>query len=450
MGHWRPLPGLNATTNALSARNRGGIAARDIDDAARMFAGDSTKLYQLKAGAWTNFSKSGGYGPANENTRWNFTVYGDRLVATNNIDAPQYIDMSTAATAFADLAGSPPLAAYGASYIEFVFLASSTVLSWSGFGDSEGWTPGTNQSDEQEFVDGGRITGLAATKAALYVFQEKCIRRVLYVGGDTIMQIDVLVEGTGCIEPYSLVQFGQLFFYLSEDGWYQWDGVNQPTPIGLEKFDRWFLNNSNRSYWLYMSTAIDPKNKIFACGFCSANGGTTPDTILFFDYALGEPSYVQMAHEVLIPAIATFTSIDDLVGNVDTDYSISFDDPFYQGGAFYFAAFDTTHKLASFSGANVEATLQTVPQPLFDGQCASVPWIKPMADCVDATVAGGSTMRAGDAVVFQAQQAQKPSGRCPQRDVNGFYLAAKSIIPAGAVWTYASGIEWDARQAGNR
>jgi hypothetical protein len=163
--------------------------------------------------------------------------------------------------------------------------------------------------------------------------------------------------------------------------------------------------------------------------------------VLFFNYELGQATHDELNHELLVPAIAIGISLDDLVGNLDTDYSISFDDPFYQGGAFYFGAMDTTHKLASFSGANVEAEWQTSSAMLFDGRRTSIAWLKPVADCVNATAAAGSAVRPGDAITFQSAVSQEASGRCPQRGANGFYHAAKLVIPSGETWTFASGIE---------
>lgn len=445
--HYHPLPGLAATTDALDARCIGAAAVRDIDNAAHMYAGDADKLYELEAGVWTDRSNSGGFTTATSTTRWRFATFGDRVLASNGLDAIQYIDASTAATAFADLAGSPGVAKFIATYGEFVFLgalgSNGMSIKWSAIGDSEGWTPGTALSDEQEFADGGNITGFAATQAALYVFQEKCIRRILFVGGDVIMQIDKLVEKIGCVEPNSLIQYGQRCFFLDEDGWYMWDFQSQPAPIGLEKFDKWFLGDSARTEWPRLSAAIDPRNRVMACGYVSeANGGTIPDRVLFYNYELGRATYADVTHEMLVPALSLGVSLDDLTDDLDTDYSISFDDPYYQGGAFYFGAFTSAHKLASFSGDNLEATFETNEGALFDGQRTSIEWVKPIVDSDAATAAAGYKTKPGDAIAFTAQVAQQASGRCPQRGANGFYHAARVVIPAGEGWEYARGVEF--------
>lgn len=456
--HYAPLPSLTATTSALTGGAcRGNIAARDADQAAHMYAGTETTLEELEGGtAWTDRTRSsGGAYALNSNSRWRFTTFGDRLLATNGVDEVQYIDMSTAATTFEDLPGLSTTAKFIATYLEFVFLgalgSSGLAIKWSALGNSESWTPGTGQSDEQEFADGGNITGLASTKAALYVFQEKCIRRVIFVGGDVIMQIDKIVEGLGCIEPNSLVQFGQRIFFLAEQGWYVFDGESEPQPIGLNKFDQWWLDDSERSYWYNMSAVIDPRNHLIAIGYASNNSGAgTPDSVLFYNYSTGWPSYARVDHQILAHAQSVFTSIDDLTGDVDADYDISFDDPYWQGGAYYFAAFSTADKLASFSGSALEATLTLGVVPIFNGRRGSVEWIRPIADTTAATCAGGAQVRPGDAITYVSAVSQQASGRCPQRGVNGIYMAAQTVIPAGETWSYARGVEFMARQGGVR
>ncbi len=455
---YRPLQqplvtvGEAAGAGAMGSRCLGIVGVRDINNVAHMFGGDSDKLYKLQLPkTWADWSKGGGYTTATTTTRWRFGQYGDRVLATNGLDPIQYLDASTAEVAFADLPGSPGKAKFLATYGEFVFLgapeSSGMAIKWSAIGNSEGWTAGVGLSDEQEFADGGNITGFAVAGGSLYVFQDKCIRRVLFVGGDVIMQIDKLVENIGCIEPSSLIQFGRLCFFLAEDGWYMWDFASQPTAIDNERFGRWFLERSNRQHWYAMSTVIDPKNKLFACAFASNDTvSSLADTVLFFNYELGQATYWDCSDtigiEVLASAVALSASLDDLTGNLDTDYSISFDDPYWPGGALYFAAMGSHHNIAGFTGPNVEATFELSALALFDGQRASIEWIKPLTNSSSATVAAGAKVKPSDPITFQSQVSQQSSGRCPQRGANGFYHAAKVVVPAGSDWTWARGVEF--------
>lgn len=455
---YAPLPGLSVTTNALGTQCLGATGARDIIQGGHMFAGTSSKLYANLNGTWTDWSKVGGYGPATNITRWRFAAYGDRMIAVNGIDPPQFVDMSTGSV-FANLAGSPGAAQFVAVYGEFVFLAATATnameLKWSGFGDSEGWTPGTNQSDVQDFADGGRITGLATGTNCLYVFQEKAIRRVLYVGGDTVMQIDKLVEEVGVAEANSLVEYGQRFFFIADDGPYQFDGVSEPTPLGVEAWAQWWVDDAARAFWRTMSAAIDPRKKVVAWAYASQSSAMgVPDSILFYNYALDRAAYVRLDTEILLGAMSLAISRDDAafagLSADDAAYStLTSDDPAFLGGTFYLAAFNTAHKLGSFASSAVAATLETGRAALGDdAQRVRVEWIKPIADTAAATVAAGAQVRASDAIVFGSDIAQQASGKCPQRGVNGFFAAAKVKIPAASTWTYINGLDFKANAAG--
>lgn len=454
---YSPWKALAAATTALDGRCLGFCAAKAADGDSHVYAGDSEKLYELQGTTFSDVSAAGGYGPQVTATRWRFTVYGDRLIATNAIDPPQYIDMSTG-SAFADLPGSPGNAYHVAVFGEFVFMAptaNSKSVKWSGLGDSEGWTAGVNQSDEQELADGGSVTGFVATNTVLYVFKETCVYRFLYVGGDVIFQIDKVLDGIGCIEAGSLVSYGTLMLFLDESGWFLWDGSSQPRPIGAETFDTWFQGEAKTSSRYSMSSALDSRRKLAVWAFASNDSAqAVPDTLLVYNYAGDKATYIKADVEMIGGGLSLGVGMDDMTTFVmDDETDIAMDDPSWFGGNAYFGGFTTAHKMGSFSGDNLEATLETGAFPIMDGSRARIEWLRPMftGDSSGAvTAAGGSAVRAGDAITFQSAVSQQASGRCPQRNVNGFYCAAKYVAPAAAAWTSAIGHEFKASPAGAR
>lgn len=454
---YEPFLGLTITTNALDSRCLGAVSARDIDQAAHMYAGDSTKLYELEGFAWTDRSKTGNYGPAGDSTRWRFATFGDRMVAVNGSDDPQYIDMSTASTQFDDLAGSPPVSQYIASFGNFLVLGSiagsAMSIKWSGFNDTEEWTAGVNQSDEQEFAEGGRLTGLGGVDV-LYIFQEKAIRRMNYVGGVTIMQIDKLSDGIGCIEPSSLVQFGNLFFFLSEDGFYRFDGTSI-VPIGTgadggSAFDHWFQENSTRAYWPKMSASINPNKKLVCWAFCSTASGGTPDKVLAYNWVSKRATVSPYSLEFMLGGASLGISPDDLTGTDVDAMTVSFDDPAFLGGAYYFAGFNTDHKMGSFTGSAIAATFTTNQQRANISGRATVMSFEPMTDAATATVAGAATDGPDPDPTFLSAVSMQQSRRCPQRGVNGNYIAAQTVIAADQTWTFAEGVNVELKRAGKR
>lgn len=447
---YEPFRSLTETTSALDSRCLGAVVSRDIDQGHHLYAADAAKLYELEGFTFTDRSRSGGYGPASDGTRWRFATYGDRQLATNGFDEVQYIDMSTG-TAFDDLPGLSATAQFIAPFLEFVVLGaistSSMTIKWSAFGDSEEWTPGTSQSDEQEFADGGRITGLASTDA-LYIFQEHCIRRMIYVGGATIMQIDKLTEGVGCIEPNSLIQIGGLFFFLADDGYYVFDGQSA-TPIGSDTFDQWFLAHSQRAYWARMSAAVNPKRKIVAWAFASDASGGQLDTMLIYNWAAQRATYVPYETEILLSAASLGVSLDDLTDNMD-EMTVSFDDPVFLGGAYYFGGFSTDHRFGSFSGSPVEAIFDTGDMMIGSKGRASVEWVRPITDAITVTIAAAASMIPTDSPSFRPAVSKQPSGRCPMRGVNGNYIRVRQTIAAGQEWTFANAADFKAKSEGAR
>ena len=119
--------------------------------------------------------------------------------------AVQVFDL-TASSAFADLGGIPPPARYIAVVGRFLVLSglgSGTPyrIQWSGLNAITTWTPGTNQSDYQDFPDGGIVRGVAGGEYGV-VFQDASIRRMTYApGSPVIFQIDRITEEKGIFAP---------------------------------------------------------------------------------------------------------------------------------------------------------------------------------------------------------------------------------------------------------
>lgn len=448
---YEPFPSLSVSTNALTARCRGAVGARDKDQAAHIYAGDASKLYELEGATWTDRSKGGGYSAGDE-TRWRYAAFGDRLIATNGLDAIQYIDMSTAATQFADLPGSPPLAQYITTFRGFVVLGSlstsAITVRWSGLEDSEGWTPGTNQSDSQEFPDGGRVTGLGAIDA-LYIFKEKAIIRGVYVGPPAIFAFDTIVSGIGCTAPDSLVQYGRMFFFLHEDGFYMFDGENV-RPIGVEQIDEWFKADSARAYWASMSVMIDPQHKVVMWAYAStSSGGGLPDTILMYNWAVDRWAYVRLQVEHLVGALSAGISFDDLTSTDVDAMTLSPDDPYFLGGTFYKAAFNYDHKMGALSGDAVAATLETGDFQLNPTGRAVTQYVTPVGDASDITVQAGARERLGDAIVWSDEASQEASGRCAVRK-SGRWHRLRIKAPAASDWNHINALDVQAVGGGVR
>ena len=126
-----PLP-TAATFSAAAAENLTTlVAGKTPANATKLFAAGSTKIYDVSGvGALTNVSKAGGYTPNASNDRFRFTQFGNVILGTNFSDPIQAYTLGTS-TAFADLAGSPPLCKFLTVVRDFVvtaFVSSASNL----------------------------------------------------------------------------------------------------------------------------------------------------------------------------------------------------------------------------------------------------------------------------------------------------------------------------------
>jgi hypothetical protein len=237
-----PFPDFTVFTAALPAACRGFFYARKADGSVAVFAGTSTKLYQLNntSFAWTDVSKSGGsYSAIPSSDQWQFVQFNNFVFAVQINSAVQVFDL-TSSSAFADLGGSPPPARYIAVVGRFLVLSglgSSTPyrIQWSGLDATTTWTAGVNQSDFQDFPDGGVVRGVAGGEYGI-VFQDASIRRLTYAPGSPfVFQIDRISEERGIFAPLSIVRAGDRVFYISPDGFQMIAPGGYPQAIGKER-----------------------------------------------------------------------------------------------------------------------------------------------------------------------------------------------------------------------
>lgn len=268
-----PIRALAALTQALGERVRGYFYARDDDGTITIFAGTSTKLWMLDntTFTWTDVSVGAGtYTTLNSDAHWSFAQFGLIVIATQANDDVQAFTLGSS-TAFADLAGSPPDAAYVTVVGQFVFLTGLTAnpfrIQWSAIGSAIGWTAGTNQSDFQDLPDGGIVRNAVGGDLAI-IFQDQAIRRATYSPGSAVIfQIDRIAKDIGLLHPLALSSGGDKLFFLSTRGFMMTDASGALVPIGLEKVDRTFLATYDSGAPQYTLAAVDPRAHIvvFTC-----------------------------------------------------------------------------------------------------------------------------------------------------------------------------------------
>jgi hypothetical protein len=462
---YRPLPALAATGGAMSQRVQGAIVARGQGGAIANIAGDAARLYRWDGDgvAWTDVSRTSGgpYGtPADGG--WSFAQFGDLVIAVNGVDAPQKFAIGGGGN-FAALGGTPPVARCVATVRDFVVMGRLSGLAqrvqWSGLNNAETWTPSpSTQADFQDLPDGGYVMSIVGGEYGL-VFQERAIKRMTYVGVPQIFQFDEIARGIGTPAEGSIARYGDMAFFLADDGFFALSGGQGLRDIGHRRVDRFFWNDVNQTYLNRISAAIDPVNRLYVLSYPGPGSeftGGRPDRLLIYNWAADRWSRgeveMDLIHQAASQSGKTLEQLDAVSASLDA-LPFSLDNRVWTGaGRLLLAAFTTDHRIGFFSGPNMAATVDTGEASLMPGRRALVRSLRPLVD----GGGGGVSLRIGtrnrtvDPVSFDGAAAMNAFGLCPVR-ANGRYLRARIEIGAGVGWTHIQGVdEIDAAVAGVR
>ena len=443
-----PLPGLSAQTDALDGRALGALAGTDPAGNVTIYAGDRSKLYALVAGAFADASKGGGYDTAVDGV-WDFTQFGATVVAANYDDPVQSVAIG--GTAFADLITStrkPAARTVGIVRDHLVLGNTNDVTDgaitnrvwWSAINDPTDFDPDeATLCDFQDIPEGGWVQRIIGGVEYGTILMDRAIARMTFVGSPTIFQIDLIDRRRGTPVPQAAIGWGRLTFFLSEEGFFVNDG-NSSTPIGANKVDRTFWNQFDVADRSRMSAAIDPVNKIVAWAFPgTGNVSGAPNKIYLYNWQDNRWSEADINTQIMVSSLSTGYTLDQLdqFGNLDA-LAYSLDSRAWTGGELQFAAFDTDNKLASFSGTNVAATLETAERQLSPGR-SLVTSVRPLVDGGSPTVQVAGRTRQNDAESFGSAASLNTDGECRVRN-NSRYHRFRVNVPAGS-WDHAQGVE---------
>lgn len=417
------VPAFTELSTALTARAQGAFFTRDINGNVYNYAADATKLYQLTSGnSYSDVSRlvGGAYSTATDGD-WEFSQWGQTIIAVNGTDAAQRI--SIGAANFIALPGSPPVARHIDVIRDFVVMgnisSATNRVQWSAINNSEDWAvSAATQADYQDIPDAGWIQRIVGGEYGL-AMSEYGIWRMTYVGGAIIFQFDRVEKKRGLLAPQSAVSYGNNTFYLSDDGFYITNGSGPSVPIGAGKVDRTFLNDLQSSSYFRVSASIDPIKKMVLWaypGSGSSNG--TPNKILAYNWQSKKwagPITQDMEIFARYAALGyTLDGLDAVNSSLDA-LSASLDSRIWTGGAQTLAGFSTGHKLGTFSGTAMSATVDTTEQQHFPGYRANVTTVRPLVDANAASITVGSRNRQADTRTYGAASTQASDGHCDVR-----------------------------------
>jgi hypothetical protein len=142
----------------------------------------------------------------------------------------------------------------------------------------------------------------------------------------------------------------------------------------------------------------------------------------------------------------TLENLDTISGSIDA-LTFSLDDV-STAAIQHSSIVDSSHRLGFFSGAALEATLETDEQAI-SFQRVRVRGVRPITDAPSCYVSLSKRENQSAAVSYSAETAIDGNGLCAA-NVSTRQARARLRIPAGTVWSFAAGVDPDFVQEGVR
>lgn len=453
---------------SLPSRPLGVIAGQDINGNGRVYAGCAEGLYKLNPADlnWTTAGREDPYITGSE--KWNFTKYGSWVIGTNYVNPPQFIDTNENET-FDDLT-TLVQAKYVCTSRGFVVVANTNDafdgavpyrVRWSGLEQPQSWDFSlTTQADFQDINGGsGIIQGIVGGEDVT-IFMKNSIIKMTYFGTPTIWQFDEIIQGKGCSVPESIITVEGVTYFLSDDGFYAYNGSKNLTRIGEGKIDKYFLGYANTDQFRYMSVAADPVKKLIYWSYSSKDAiDGTPDKLLVFNYAIGEFSEADSEVDFICTTVSLPWTIEQLdqFGTIE-NLPAPLDSAVWSGGNNQLTGMNADGSIYLFAGENQTATIETAEQfmieqlmqmnPNIEGDRTIVMRVRPMFDGSGlATIRVGSRLQSNGNVIWSGLSAVNQSGWAPIRQ-QGRYHRVRFILTGN--FTEAMRLQYDVVPAGFR
>lgn len=442
---YRCLRGLAAMQyEAIPEPVRAAVTLRILDGGLFTFAATEGGIYCLEAGEWVQKLTATVSGSSRA-----FSDYGNAMYALFGTTLYKSL-LSGTAGEFSAVEGAPNAAIMGVIR-DFLVLGRlsehANGIRWSALDNPDAWPePGSNdaqyqQSDIQIFPVGGQVQSIVGGMGGVdgLIFLERGIQRATYVGPPYIFQFTPVDRASGCAAPASPVICGNLCVYLSENGWRMTDGASVKS-VGIERIDEWFLSQVDASRMSEVRGVHDADGRVAVWSFPSAVAPEgIHDRLLIYNYAVDKWSYGMVQTETLFQDFARGLTLEELDAFGDLDHLpfSSLDDAVLRNGRQGISAFDSQHRLARFSGEALEAVMDTAET---GGQRMMIHGLRPLVDRGDAQALPIWRVRQQDAPRYGTYTKQSRDGVCYQH-LSASYAAGRVLVPAGATWRDAVGVE---------
>ena len=456
---YKPFKSLvDYSSNTIGTDSKGAGSFRDGSNNVYNFVSNKTNIYQLDGGTFT--SRKGSLTGGNTDF-FTFTQFGNYIIASNGVDAPQYYLMGTS-TNFANLSaiatsGTVPTFRVSGVIRNFLVTGSQPTfinrVQWTGIDDILTWELGKKQADYQDIPGaGGKIVAITSGEIG-YVFRQNQIVRMDYIGGQTVFRFSVISSNRGAVYGQTVTQTDRRVFFYADDGFFEING-DALKAIGAEKVNRFFDSDLNKAYTDRIVAAVDPFNNLALWLYPSvSNANNTTgicDKVLIYNYVTEKWSTANAnASTIFTQFVGAYTvELMDIISTNLDNINIALDTDFWSGGQLYLGAIDSDFKAAIFAGNELEAEIETSELEPIPGLRTKITGVRPIVNCA-STVALKTRDALVDTAVTSSYVAANTSGIVPLRQ-SGRYVRANLKIASGTNWDDAQGIDIVASPAGLR
>lgn len=362
-----PSPVSPAGIGPLAAACRGAAVLTLLSGARRIFAGTSTKLYELSGTTWNDVSRGASY-TGSVDARWSFAQFGNASLASDD-NAP--IQASVSSGAFADIAGAP-VARIVIAVGNFV-LAFNTVDGtygdspdrWrcSAFQNHADWAVSVStQANTGRLVGGGgEIVGAIALGEQAIAFKPRAIFVGQYVGSPVVWQWSQVPGDVGLVGPEAVVDIGGALVGVGEENVWMFDGT-RPVPID-DDVRAWLYRELSQTYRYRTKVAFDRQlGRVWIFFPSSASSGEV-DRALVYNLRSRRWGRADRVIEAVLANYAapglTWDSIGSVYSTWDSLPDIPYDSQFWLAGGRVFSIFDSAHQVQNMVGASTGCSLTT-------------------------------------------------------------------------------------------
>lgn len=445
------------SVNALGSAAKGAIAYRDRSGNGAIYAGDQNKLFIMVDTSFS--SRTAADFSLEPEDCWAFALFNDKVIAVGGHQEEVQAHTIGSIANFSDLITSTrkPKAKAVAVVRDHVWLGNISDATdgvvphrtwWSAQNDELDFSPSAaTQAGFQDLnAEFGFVNRIIGGEYAI-ILQERAIWRAQRTVAPVIWHFDEVERARGAIAPCAVVQFGPVIYYLSEDGFYRFDG-NISTPIGKHIIDNTFFARLDTSYLFRVTAVADPINSVIIWGYASTGASPVgqPDRYVAFNYVTGEWAEGAFDHDLLFIGRGASVSLDGpfMAGeNLDT-LTPSLDSSQWKGTGRLLAAISSTQRYATFTGNPLTARFETQDIQLVPGRRTYINAVRPI---IEGSLSSSTSVRIGIRDDLNTSSTFAGASAVDSRDQKSKHLAegryARFRCDVAGGFQHAIGVELD-------